>query len=75
MIFSARKSMPFLSASRRHHILFYSPALGRLVVPFAVQTDLFIVLEKMEGVRFESPLSITSGLLYHGDTKQVENHD
>lgn len=37
-----------LSAVQKHHVLFFSPVLGRLVVPFAVQIDIPFDVEYKE---------------------------
>lgn len=49
---SAVKLLPpvFLTPCQKHHVLFFSPVLNRLVLPFAVQTSLFPDSAKNESV-------------------------
>jgi hypothetical protein len=58
MILNVSESRVSLSPSKKHHILFYSPVLDRLVVPYVVQIDLFdsngFQQEKVSSVRSAS---------------------
>ena len=54
-----------LSPQKKHHVLFFSPVLNRLVVPFSVQTSLF------DSNGFSSNLAESAGSVCNTRTKPL----